>query len=80
MLDYWLSRFIAEVRRADTGKYPPKTIHQLLSGILRYMRGLGSHCPNILDKKDQRFKSIQGACEVVFRELYKDGVGTSMHQ
>ena len=27
--------------------------------------------------KDTRFKSIQGACEVVFRELHKDGVGTN---
>ena len=30
--------------------------------------------------KDTRFKSIQGACEVVFRELHKDGVGTNHSQ
>ena len=33
-----LSTFIAEVRRVEGDQYLPRTIHQLLSGILRYMR------------------------------------------
>ena len=34
-LNFWLSRFVAEVRLSDGKPYPPKSIHQL---ILRYMR------------------------------------------
>ena len=53
------------------------TIHQLLSGILRYMRSCSCDTPNVLDRRDTRFKSIQGDCEVVFGELRKEGIGTS---
>ena len=77
-LDRWLSTFIAEVRRVDGDQYPPRTIHQLLSGVLRYMRSCSCDTPNVLDRRDTRFKSIQGACEVVFRELRKEGIGTSV--
>ena len=41
-LDYWLTRFVLEARRKD-GKvqpYPPNTLHQLVCGILRYVREL----------------------------------------
>ena len=54
------------------------TPHQLLSGILRYMRSTSREAPNIQDRKDPRFRSIQGACEVVFRDLHKSGIGTSV--
>ena len=77
-LNKWIPRFIAEVRKADGSKYPPKSIHQLLSGILRYMRSVGNDTPNILDRRDTRFKSIQGACAVIFRELHRDRIGTSV--
>ena len=69
--------FIAEVRHVDGDRYPPRIIHQLLSGILRYMRSCSCETTNVLDRRDTRFKSIQGDCEVVFRELHKEGIGTS---
>ena len=71
-LDRGLSIFIAEVRRVDGDQYPPRTIHQLLSGILQYMRSCSCDTPNVLDR---RVKCIQGACEVAFR---KEGFGTSV--
>ena len=77
-MDRWLSTFIAEVRRVDGDQYPPRNIHKLLSGILRYMRSYSCDTPNVLDRRDTRFKSIQGACEVVFRELCKEGIRTSV--
>ena len=53
------------------------TIQQLLSGIFRYMRSCSCDTPNVLDRRDTRFKSIQGDCEVVVGELRKEGIGTS---
>ena len=36
-LNTQLSRFVAETRKANGEPYPPKTVHQLLCGILRHM-------------------------------------------
>ena len=78
-LDKWISIFIAEVRRVDGKPYPPRSIHQLLSGLLRYMRQHDPDAPNILDRKNPKFKSIAGTCESVFRKLHKEGIGASVN-
>ena len=36
-LNYWLSRFVAEVRRVDGKPYPPRSISQLLAALQRIM-------------------------------------------
>ena len=76
-IDRWFSTFIAEVCRVDGDQYPPRNIHKLLSGILRYMRYYSCDTPNVLYRRDSRFKPIRGACKVVFRELCK-AIGTSV--
>jgi len=68
-LNYWLSRFVVEARRADGERYPSATLYQLLSGLLRYARSKSKRCPNFLDKKDQRFAELRGTCESVSRDL-----------
>ena len=35
VLEKWIPKFFAEVRRADGQKYTLRTIHQILSGLLR---------------------------------------------
>jgi len=37
-LDYWMSRFILEIGRADGKPYPPKTLQQIASAIQRHLR------------------------------------------
>jgi len=44
-LNYWLSRFVVEARRADGERYPSATLYQLLSGLLRYARSKSKGCP-----------------------------------
>ena len=78
-LNTWIPKFIAEARRSDGEPYTPKTIHQILSGLLRYMRSIKDDCPNILDKSDPRFRAIQRTCEFVYRSLHKEGVGVQVH-
>uniref|UniRef100_A0A1X7TLL5 ZMYM2-like/QRICH1 C-terminal domain-containing protein n=1 Tax=Amphimedon queenslandica TaxID=400682 RepID=A0A1X7TLL5_AMPQE len=77
-INQWFPLFIAEARRADGLQYPPRTLHQLLAGILRYMRSVNPECPNFLDKKDYHFHAIEKTCETVFRELHKNGVGVDV--
>ena len=55
--------------------YPPKTIHQLLCGVLRHMRSTNPGCPNFLDKKDSRFKPLHGAMDSHFHHLHSIGIG-----
>ena len=74
----WFPIFIGEVRRSDGEDYPPRSIHQILSGLLRYMRTVDSNCPNFLDRRDPRFQRIQKACETVFRSLHKQGIGVDV--
>ena len=64
-----------DTRTKDGSYYPPSTIYQLLSGILRYMRAENSSCPNFLDKRDPAFKSLHGTLDVHFRKLHESGIG-----
>ena len=35
LLNKWLKLFMAETCKQDGSEYPPKTLHQLLAGLLR---------------------------------------------
>ena len=76
-LNHWISRFIAEVRRQDGNSYPPRTIHQILAGLQRYMLQK-MYVPKIIDRKDSRFLDIHWACDNVYRALRQKGVGTDV--
>ena len=34
-LNHWLSKFVLEARKADGEPYPPNTLYQICSGLLR---------------------------------------------
>ena len=73
-LNTHLSRFAVETRKSKGELYPPKTVHQLLCGLLRHMRNVNPQCPNFLDKKDTGFKPFQGAMDAHFHHLHSTGV------
>ncbi len=70
-----LQKFVTEARREDGSPYPPKTLYQLLCGLLRHSRGVQEDPPNFLDRNDVRFKKLHGTCDCVFRGLHESGVG-----
>ena len=51
-----LQRFVSEARKVDGKEYPPKTLYQLLCGLLRHARNVQCDPSNFLDRKDVRFK------------------------
>ena len=57
--------------------YPPKTLYQMLCGLLLYTKNLSfqPYLPNFLDLKDARFIRLRGTCDTVFRGLHESGVG-----
>ncbi len=72
----WLTLYIAETRKKDGTKYPPKTIYSLLSGLLRHTRAHNPQCPNFLDPDDLRFATLHNAVDNIFRELRQSGIGS----
>ena len=76
-LSHWLALFVTEVRKTDGEQYPPKSIYQLLCGILRFMRKQDAFAPNFLDQKDGHFRELEGMCESVFRQLRQSGIGAN---
>ena len=80
VLSIHLSRFSVEARKSNGEHYPPSSIHQLLSGILRHMRELNPLCPNFLDKKDGRFRQLHHTLDVEFHTLHAKGIGRKVKQ
>ena len=68
---------MAETRKKDGSRYPPKTIYLLLSGLLRHMRTHNPACLNFLDTENKDFLKLHTAVDNVFRQLRSDGVGSS---
>ena len=46
LLNKWLKLYVAKTRKQDGSKYPPKTLYQLLAGLLRDMRSRNPNCSN----------------------------------
>ena len=73
----WMILFVAEVRRKDGNKYPPKTIYFLLAGLLRHCRAIDNESLNFLNTKDTRFAPLQNAIDIILRDLRQEGVGST---
>ena len=71
------SRFIVVTWKSNGERYTPSSLHQLLCGLLRSMREKNPECPNFLDKKDVRFKRIQGTLDTYFHKLHSEGIGST---
>jgi len=69
-----LQRFVGEVR-SDGLSFPPKTIYQMLCGLLRHSRNYQADATNLLDRKDTRFKKLHNSCDVIFCGLHEEGIG-----
>ena len=76
VLSKWLSLFVAETRKQDGSRYPPKSVYMVLTGLLRHMHTLSPLSPNFLDTGDRRFSSFHNTLDNVLRELRLQGVGS----
>ena len=74
-LNNWLSYYVNETRNCKGELYPPKTLYQLLSGLLRHTRTFNARAPNFLDKTNPIFKPLHAVLDNLFKSLRKEGVG-----
>ena len=80
VLSIWLPVFVLETRNQRGKKYPPKTLYNLLCGILREMRVQNPNYPNYLDKQDSTFAAFLNTVNNLLKSLREFGVGsTSSH-
>ena len=63
----WLSLYIIETRSCKGEPYPPKSLYQLLSGLLRHFRFQNPTFPNFLDKNNHKFKTFQALLDNLFK-------------
>ena len=78
-LNWFLTIYIANTRSEKGERYPPRTIHALLSGILRSMRLENPSYPNSFDKSDPSFTTFQTALDNLFKKLTSDGIGADSY-
>ena len=64
----WLSVYVAEARKQNGSPFPPKSLYQLLTGLLHHMR---SKNPNFLETHQLE---LHNAMDNVFRKLRVEGV------
>ena len=72
-LNYWLARFVVEIRREDGQPYPPSSVNGIR---IKACVPAGSPCPNFMDRKDPSFRDLTGAMQVGFCDLRVKGVGS----
>ena len=71
-LDYWLSKFVLEVRKENGDHYPPDTLYSICSGLLRYIR---QNRPEINIFKSPTFTGFQRTLDGEMKRLRSTGLG-----
>ena len=77
-LDYWLSRFVLEVRKKNAKEFPPNSLHHLCCGILRHLRACGSASIDIF--KDPELNSFRRTLDSEMKRLQSSGLGSKHRQ
>ena len=74
----WLSLFTIETRRIDGTEYPPRTLHNILAALLRYMREINPFVPNFLDEKCAQFSCLHRTMDSMLHRLRSKGIGIAV--
>ena len=69
-LDYWISKFILEVCKADGVPYLPKFLHQIICGIQRYVH---EHQPAVTFLKEAKFAGLRKTLDSEMKHLRAEG-------
>ena len=79
-LNYWLSKFVVEVRKKKDPStfYPPNTLYQLCCGIQRYTRDNGR--PELNFFTDTSFKHFQDCLDAEMKRLIAMGIGSNVKE
>ena len=75
-MDYWLQRFILEIRRKNGNYYPPNTLLQISSVLQHYLK---TECDvndvNFFKEDDPTFAGFRKTLDARMKELTSQGLG-----
>ncbi|KAK6188604.1 hypothetical protein SNE40_004747 [Patella caerulea] len=78
-LQFWLQRFIVEIRRKDGTNYPPNTLVQIVSGLQRYIKNdCNRNNVHILRDDDEKFSTFRKILDSEMKRLTSLGFGTKV--
>ena len=76
LLNYWMERFICEIRRKDGNVYPPATLTQITSALQRHLKNeCGLESINFFQDADPTFAGFRRTLDARMKELTAQGVG-----
>ena len=75
-MDFWLKRFVLEVRKKSGEEYPPKSLYYIVCGIMRFCKDNKLHHINFFDEKDASFAELRKVLDARMKELLGKGLGT----
>ena len=78
LLQYWLSRFVLEVRKKDGQEYPPDTLYHIVCGIMRFLRQNGK--PEIDFFKERLYADFRTTLDAEMKRLKQAGIGSEKRQ
>ncbi len=73
-LNYWMSKFILEIRRKDGKEYPPNTLYSVSCGVMRHVR---KYCPEINFFVQAQFAGFKKTLDSEMKRLKAGGAGLS---
>ncbi|XP_067054073.1 uncharacterized protein [Acropora muricata] len=79
-LDFFLGRFVAEVRKEDGQEYPGKTIYEMICSLQCYLRFQRKGPLFLIDKKGCKFRNLNSALNFVLKERAGEGIGSITSQ
>ena len=75
-MDFWLSRFVLEIRKKSGDPYPPESLYSLICGLQRYLRDKGR-----ADIKLFNDTSLHGFCCALDEEMKRlNATGNYIHK
>ena len=74
-LDFFLARFVAEVRKEDGQEYPSKTIYEMICSLRCYLFQRKGPL-FLIDKKGCKFRNLNSALNFVLKERAGEGIGS----
>ena len=77
-MQYWLVRFVLEVRKKCGDVYTPNFLHHIVVGVMRHVRWTGQ--PSIYFFKDPKFIDFHCTLYAEMRRLQQQGVGSVRRQ
>ena len=77
-LQYWLQRFVLEVRKRGGTEFPPNSLHHNCSGLMRHLRQNGQHTLDFY--KDPEFALFHATLDAEMKRLQGKGQGSKKRQ